>query len=105
MSVSICPLHPVFVGEVAGVDCRRPLGREEVAAIDAGMDEYAVLVFRDQPFADDCASVGSADTGDHPDRLGCRTPPCIGRKAFGRGRHARRPHLTASSALDFVHRA
>ena len=53
MSVSIRPLHPVFVGEVAGVDCRRPLGPDEVAAIEAGMDRYAVLVFRDQPITDD----------------------------------------------------
>jgi alpha-ketoglutarate-dependent 2,4-dichlorophenoxyacetate dioxygenase len=52
MPVSIRPLHPVFVGEVAGVDCREPLGSEEVAAIDAGMDEYAVLVFRDQDISD-----------------------------------------------------
>jgi alpha-ketoglutarate-dependent 2,4-dichlorophenoxyacetate dioxygenase len=52
MAVSIRPLHPVFAGEVAGVDCRRPLGPEEVAAIDAGMDEYAVLVFREQDVTD-----------------------------------------------------
>ena len=53
MPVTIRPLHPVFAGEVAGVDCRRPLDRETVAAIEAGMDEYAVLVFRDQQLADD----------------------------------------------------
>jgi alpha-ketoglutarate-dependent 2,4-dichlorophenoxyacetate dioxygenase len=53
MSVSITPLHPVFVGEVAGVDCRTPLAREEVAAIEVGMDEYAVLVFRDQNITDE----------------------------------------------------
>ena len=53
MSVSITPLHPVFVGEVAGVDCRTPLSREEVTAIEAGMDEYAVLVFRDQNITDE----------------------------------------------------
>src|SRR5690242_12423040 len=53
MSVSIRPLHPVFVGEVAGIDCRRPLSLEEVAAIEAGMDRYAVLVFRDQRVTDD----------------------------------------------------
>ena len=38
----------MFVGEVSGIDCRKPLSPEEVVAIDAGMDEYAVLVFRDQ---------------------------------------------------------
>jgi alpha-ketoglutarate-dependent 2,4-dichlorophenoxyacetate dioxygenase len=53
MSVSITPLHPVFVGEVAGVDCHTPLARAEVAAIEAGMDEYAVLVFRDQNITDE----------------------------------------------------
>src|SRR6266542_3166108 len=53
MPLSIRPLHPLFVGEVAGVDCRRALGADEVAAIEAGMDRYAVLVFRDQPISDD----------------------------------------------------
>jgi alpha-ketoglutarate-dependent 2,4-dichlorophenoxyacetate dioxygenase len=43
----------VFVGEVAGFDCRRPLNHDEVAAIEAGMDRYAVLVFRDQPLTDE----------------------------------------------------
>jgi alpha-ketoglutarate-dependent 2,4-dichlorophenoxyacetate dioxygenase len=53
MSVSITPLHPIFVGEVAGIDCRAPLAREEVAAIEAGMNDYAVLVFRDQNITDE----------------------------------------------------
>ncbi len=52
MPVSIRPLHPVFIGEVTGVDCRRPLGPAEVAAITAGMNQYAVLVFREQDIAD-----------------------------------------------------
>jgi alpha-ketoglutarate-dependent 2,4-dichlorophenoxyacetate dioxygenase len=52
MPISIRPLTPVFAGEVAGVDCRRPLDPSEVAAIEAGMDRYAVLVFRDQPLSD-----------------------------------------------------
>jgi alpha-ketoglutarate-dependent 2,4-dichlorophenoxyacetate dioxygenase len=53
MPVSIRPLHPVFVGEVAEVDCRSPLTPEAVAAIEAGMDQYAVLVFRDQNITDE----------------------------------------------------
>ncbi len=53
MSVTIRPLHPVFVGEVAGVDLRRPLAPDEVAAIEAGMDRYAVLVFHDQNISDE----------------------------------------------------
>src|SRR5271166_2241517 len=53
MPVSIRPLHPVFAGEVAGVDCREPLNPEAVAAIEAGMDRYAVLVFRGQDITDE----------------------------------------------------
>ena len=53
MSISIRQLHPVFVGEVAGIDCREPLGREEIAAIEAGMDRHAVLVFCDQNITDE----------------------------------------------------
>jgi alpha-ketoglutarate-dependent 2,4-dichlorophenoxyacetate dioxygenase len=45
--------RPSFVGEVAGIDLRRPADREAIAAIEAGMDRFAVLVFRDQPLDDD----------------------------------------------------
>jgi len=53
MPISIRQIHPVFAGEVSGVDLTRPLSREEVAAIDAGMDKYAVLVFHDQKLTDE----------------------------------------------------
>ena len=53
MSISIRSAHPVFVGEVSGIDISRPLEHGEVAAIEAGMDRYAVLTFRDQPLTDD----------------------------------------------------
>src|SRR3954469_18898605 len=51
--ISIRQIHPVFAGEVAGADLTKPLGAADVAAIDAGMDRYAVLVFRDQNITDD----------------------------------------------------
>jgi len=53
VSLSINPLHPTFAGEVSGIDCRGPLGADEVAAVEAGMDRYAVLVFRDQNISDE----------------------------------------------------
>ena len=53
MTVSIRQIGPCFAGEVSGVDLTKPLSREEVAAIEAGMDKYAVLVFHDQPVSDD----------------------------------------------------
>ncbi len=53
MTVSIKPLHPLFVGEVSGIDVTQPLAGEAVAAIEAGMDRYAVLVFCDQRLTDE----------------------------------------------------
>src|SRR5437764_2265212 len=53
MAVEIRQLHPVFVGEVSGIDLRAPLSPEEVRAIEAGMDRYAVLVAHDQHITDD----------------------------------------------------
>jgi alpha-ketoglutarate-dependent 2,4-dichlorophenoxyacetate dioxygenase len=53
MTLAIRPIHPVFVGEVSGLDLTRPLSRDEVAAIEAGMDRYAVLVFHDQAIDDE----------------------------------------------------
>lgn len=48
MSIKIRQVGPCFAGEVDGVDLSKPLSPEDAAAIHAGMDEYAVLVFHDQ---------------------------------------------------------
>ena len=53
MPIAVRQLHPVFAGEVSGIDCREPLQSGEIAAIHAGMNEYAVLVFRDQNIIDE----------------------------------------------------
>jgi alpha-ketoglutarate-dependent 2,4-dichlorophenoxyacetate dioxygenase len=52
MTLTFRKLHPYFAGEVSPVDLRRVHDPETLAAIRGGMDEYAVLVFRDQPFTD-----------------------------------------------------
>ncbi|MFO1079179.1 MAG: TauD/TfdA family dioxygenase [Reyranellaceae bacterium] len=52
MTTSIKPLHPVFAGEVSGIDLRRPISPAEAEAIHAGMDRYGVLVFHDQDIDD-----------------------------------------------------
>jgi alpha-ketoglutarate-dependent 2,4-dichlorophenoxyacetate dioxygenase len=46
-------LHPRFVAEVSPVDLRRVHDAETLAQIREGMDEYAVLIFRDQTFSDE----------------------------------------------------
>jgi len=53
LAVSIRQLAPTFAGEMSGVACGKPLSPDQVAAIHAGMAEYAVLVFRDQPLTDE----------------------------------------------------
>jgi len=42
-----------FAAEVDGIYMTRPLSADEVAAIHAGMDKYAVLVFHDQAITDE----------------------------------------------------
>ena len=53
MPVTFRQLHPAFAAEVSGIDCRKALGSDEVAAVEAGMDQYAVLVFPDQDITDE----------------------------------------------------
>jgi alpha-ketoglutarate-dependent 2,4-dichlorophenoxyacetate dioxygenase len=45
-------LHPCFAAEVGAIDLREVRDRATLDEIRAGMDEYAVLVFRQQPFTD-----------------------------------------------------
>ncbi|MEE2804436.1 MAG: TauD/TfdA family dioxygenase [Pseudomonadota bacterium] len=53
MAIEIQQVGPTFAGEVTGVDLTRPLNQQEVLAIEAGMDEFAVLVFRHQSLSDE----------------------------------------------------
>ena len=53
MTVTFTPLTPVFAGEAAPIDLRQVHDRQSLEAIRAGMDKYAVLVFRDQQFTNE----------------------------------------------------
>src|SRR5438105_14596751 len=53
MELSVRQLHPLFVGEVSGVDIGRPLEAATVHAITEAIDRYAVLVFRGQHLDDE----------------------------------------------------
>jgi len=53
MTVSVRRLHPLFVGEVSGVDLRRSIDQETFSAIEAALDRYAVLIFRNQMLKDE----------------------------------------------------
>ena len=47
------PLHPLFGAVVTGIDLRGPPTPALCAAIDAAMDQYAVLVLHDQHLSDE----------------------------------------------------
>ena len=53
MAISIRQLSKHFFGEVSGVDLRKPLTPQEARDIEAGMDKYAVLLFRNQDITDE----------------------------------------------------
>ena len=52
MALTFHQLHPCFAAEVGAIDLREVRDRATLDEIRAGMDEYAVLVFRQQPFTD-----------------------------------------------------
>ncbi len=53
MTLRFRGLTPYIGAEVEGIDLRTPLTQQQIDAIHAGMDRYAVLVFRGQPLTDE----------------------------------------------------
>jgi alpha-ketoglutarate-dependent 2,4-dichlorophenoxyacetate dioxygenase len=70
MVISIRQRHTHFFGEVSGVDLRKPLTPQEAAEIEAGMDKYAVLLFRDQDIDDDQQIAFARNFGDRENPRG-----------------------------------
>jgi alpha-ketoglutarate-dependent 2,4-dichlorophenoxyacetate dioxygenase len=67
MTIQIQPVDPVsrpfFAAEVSGIDITRPLTADQASAIEAGMDQYGVLVFHDQRFDDETQLAFSRNFG------------------------------------------
>lgn len=53
MSIQIRAVQNGFIGEVTGINICAPISGEQVAAIEKGMDDYAVLTFPGQPMTDE----------------------------------------------------
>ena len=70
MPLSIRPVTPAIGGEVTGIDITKPLKPEEVAAIEAGMDKYAVLVFPGQQLTDEQQMAFTVNFGPIEDARG-----------------------------------
>ena len=52
MTIEVRQVHPLFVGEVGGMDLSQPVDVAVVRAIWEAIDRYAVLVFHDQHLDD-----------------------------------------------------
>ena len=79
MAPTFHKLHRHFVGESSPIELRNTFDPDTLAAIRAGMDEYAVLVFRDQVFAD-------AEQLAFGERLDGRLHQGTGSRAFTKSR-------------------
>ena len=53
MPLTVRPVHPDFVAEVSGVDLREAPSAATMREIERASDQYAVLVFHDQPITDE----------------------------------------------------
>ncbi len=62
--MNITPLSPNFAGDVTGIDLTGALRPDQVAAIEAGMDRFGVLVFHDQDFDDETQLAFSRNFGE-----------------------------------------
>jgi alpha-ketoglutarate-dependent 2,4-dichlorophenoxyacetate dioxygenase len=67
---SFSPLHPLFAARAEAIDLRAPPDDAAIGEIEAAMDRFAVLVFRDQLLSEDeqlafTARFGPMDPGRH----------------------------------------
>ncbi len=70
MPITMRQVGPCFAAEVEGVDMTRSLSPEQVEAIHAGMDQYAVLVFHDQKITDEQQLAFTRSLGDIEHSIG-----------------------------------
>lgn len=80
MTLQLKALHPLFAAEASGIDITKPLSTQDAKAINAAMNQHAVVVFRGQPLTaqqqlDFCKAFGPLDIGlkrvfKRPERLG-----------------------------------
>ena len=64
MAIDIRPLTPEFAGDVSGVDLTQPLSAADVAALEAGMNNFAVLVYHGQAITDEQQKAFSLNFGE-----------------------------------------
>ena len=94
MPISVRPLHPLFVGEVSGVDTGKPIDAATAAALNDAIDRYAVLVFRGQELDDEREMAFALNFGELE----------IPRSGVAGGKRRLRAEIADISNLDENHR-
>ena len=92
MTLQARPLHPLFAGELTGIDLRT-LDDEGLDQYRALIDRFAVMVVRDQPFTDE-EQVAFAR------RLGGEIVTTVGRSVIDTASRLKQHGLTDLSNLD-----
>ena len=64
MSITVKPLHPVFMAEVTGLDLREPLSNSTVTEVEDAINQFGVLVFPGQHIDDEQQMAFSRRFGD-----------------------------------------
>ena len=64
MPITAKPLHPIFVGQITGVDLREPIDASAVTAINDAINQHGVLVFPDQMITDEQQMAFSRNFGE-----------------------------------------
>ena len=70
MTIAIRQLQKHFVGEVSGLDLRKPLTEAEAREVEAAMDKYAVLIFHEQDITDEQQMAFALNFGQREDARG-----------------------------------
>jgi alpha-ketoglutarate-dependent 2,4-dichlorophenoxyacetate dioxygenase len=93
VSLDVRPLHAIFAAELTGADLRAEITAELIAAVEANMRRYGVLVLRDQHITDDDHIRFSRAFGP------LELPPKLGLPAGPKLKRRMRPELFDSSNL------
>jgi alpha-ketoglutarate-dependent 2,4-dichlorophenoxyacetate dioxygenase len=74
VKMNIQPLHPLFVGEVSGLDLRQAMTPEQIAQIHAAMTQYGVLVLHDQDLSNEQQVAFTRSLGNIENKRGGHLP-------------------------------
>jgi alpha-ketoglutarate-dependent 2,4-dichlorophenoxyacetate dioxygenase len=70
MSLTSRAIGPTLAAEVTGLDLRQPLGADQIATLEAAIDQHAVLVFPNQDITDEQQMAFSSNFGELEEAAG-----------------------------------